>query len=76
MIQTILGINPNALGAGILAVIVGLFVAFFKGRKVEANAAKANDAKAAQKAAKIEADNAKLSDAQVKERLKSKWQKL
>ncbi len=76
MIETIFGLNPQALGAGLLAAIVGLVAVFLRGSKAGKDAAKADDVKAAQKANKIESDNARISDAQVKERLKSKWQKL
>lgn len=56
MIQSILGINPNALGAGILAVIVGIVAIFFRGAKAGSDSQKAKEGKANAQAIKDIAD--------------------
>lgn len=76
MIQTILGINPAAIGAAIIAAIVFAGGIFMRGIKAGRDSEIAKDASAAQQAKSIESDNMRLSDEQVKQRLKEKWSKL
>lgn len=72
MIETLLGFNPQALGAGLLAIIVGMFVAFFKGKKSAVNEQKANDIKAIQTAKKVDDKVAGMTPEKRRKEL-SKW---
>lgn len=76
MIKSILGIDPVAIGAALLAFIAMVGGIFLRGAKAGKDSQLAKDAEAAKKADAIANKNAALSDAEVRRRLKEKWQKL